>query len=134
MGRILLDLTTDEGKSKNKNKNMNVDKLCHNFYEAMQIESLNRERQFKQMMKQVEENLLQKELTSHTISMDIRPPTCFSPRNVLNTMALKNDCLRLFPTRNKFGSTAKDHTMDVVEFLPLFSKSKPLVCLRAIER
>ena len=117
MGRILLDLTTDEGKSKNKNKNMNVDKLCHNFYEAMQIESLNRERQFKQMMKQVEENLLQKELTSHTISMDIRPPTCFSPRNVLNTMALKNDCLRLFPTRNKFGSTAKDHTMDVVEFL-----------------
>ncbi len=29
--------------------------------------------------------------------MDIRPPTCFSPRNVLHTMALKNDCLRLFP-------------------------------------
>ena len=114
MGRILLDLINEKGK---KPKDQNIENLCHNFYEAMQIESLNKERQFKQLIKQVEDNLIKKELTSHTITMDIRPPTCYSPRPILTTMAQKNECYRLFPSRNKFGGSSKEHNMDVVEFL-----------------
>jgi hypothetical protein len=116
MGRILLDMATEEEKNK-KNKNIKVERLCQNFYEAMQLDSMNRERQFAQLIKQVEENLVKRELTSHTVTMDIRPPQCFNPRATLLTMAQKNECLRLFPTRNKFGNVSKDQSVDVVEFL-----------------
>ena len=117
MGRILLDMATEEEKSKKNNKNIKVERLCQNFYEAMQLEARNRERQFSQLIKQVEDNLVKRELTSHTVSMDIRPPQCFAPRPVLTSIAQKNECLRLFPTRNKFGSFSKDQSVDVVEFL-----------------
>ena len=116
MGRILLELISETNKGK-KSKDQNIENLCHNFYEAMQIESLNKERQFKQLIKQVEDNLIKKELTSHTITMDIRPPSCYSQRPILTTMAQKNECYRLFPSRNKFGGSSKEHNMDVVEFL-----------------
>lgn len=117
MGRILLDMTTEEEKNKKSNKNLKIERLCQNFYEAMQIDSRNRERQFAQLIKQVEENLVKRELTSHTVSMDIRPPQCFAPKPTLHSMAQKNECLRLFPTRNKFGNMSKDQSVDVVEFL-----------------
>jgi len=117
MGRILLDMATKEEKNKKSNKNMKVERLCQNFYEAMHLDSINRERQFAQLIKQVEENLIKRELTSHTVSMDIRPPQCFNPRATLLTIAQKNECLRLFPTRNKFGNVSKDQSVDVVEFL-----------------
>ena len=116
MGRILLDITTEEEKNK-KNKNLRVERLCQNFYEAMQIDMRNKERQIAQLVKQVEENLVKRELTSHTVTMDIRPPQCFAPKPTLHSMTQKNECLRLFPTRNKFGSISKDQSVDVVEFL-----------------
>jgi len=117
MGRILLDLANEEGKSKKANKKMNVDRLCQDFYEAMQMEARNRDRQMKQLVQQVEESILKKELTSHTVSLDIRPPHCYSSKPILLTMAQRNECSRLFPTRNKFGNTAKDQAVDVIEFL-----------------
>ena len=117
MGRILLDMATEEGKSKKSSRKIDVDRLCQNFYEAMQMEARNRDRQFKTLVKQVEDNLLKKELTSHTVSMDIRPPTHFAQKPILGSVAQKNECIKLYPTRNKFGNTSKDSNMDVVEFL-----------------
>ena len=112
LGRILLTM-----KSDSKKKDFKIEDLCYDFYEAMQVETRNKERQLLQMTKQVEDNLIKKELTSHTVGMDIRPPTCFALRPVLNTVAQRNECIRLFPSRNKFGGLSREHTSDVVEFL-----------------
>ena len=112
LGRILLGLQNNL-----KKKGIQGEDICYDFYEAMQIEARNKERQLMQMTKLVEDNLIKKELTSHTITMDIRPPTCYSPRPTMVTVAQRNECIRLFPSRVKFGGSSKDNNMDVVEFL-----------------
>jgi len=112
LGRILLTMKDS------KKKDFKIEDLCYEFYEAMQVETRNKERQLLQMTRQVEDNLIKKELTSHTVGMDIRPPTCYAPRPALLTVAQRNECIRLFPSRNKFGGPSRESsTADVVEFL-----------------
>ena len=41
------------------------------------------------------------------------PPMCYAPRPTLNMMAQKNECIRLLPSRIKFGGPFND----VVKFL-----------------
>ena len=112
LGRILLGLQNNL-----KKKGIQSEDICYDFYEAMQIDARNKERQLMQMTKLVEDNLIKKELTSHTITMDIRPPMCYAHRPTMVTVAQRNECIRLFPSRVKFGGSSKDNNMDVVEFL-----------------
>ncbi|WP_371079278.1 hypothetical protein, partial [Salmonella enterica] len=53
LGRILLTMKNDS-----KKKDFKIEDLCYEFYEAMQVETRNKERQLLQMTKQVEENLI----------------------------------------------------------------------------
>ena len=122
LGRILLTMKNDS-----KKKDFKIEDLCYEFYEAMQVETRNKERQLLQMTKQVEENLIKKELTSHTVGMDIRPPTCYAPRPALLTVAQRNECIRLFPSRNKFGGPTRENTVDVVEFLHAMNAAHEVV-------
>ena len=121
LGKILMELVTDNNKSKKGSKDkenaLNMEWFSQNFYEAMQMDARARDRQAEIITKTVQNDLLKRDLTSHTLSMDIQPPMCFAPRPVMTNIQQRAECLKIFPSRNKFGGFNKEHSIDVVEFL-----------------
>jgi hypothetical protein len=123
MGQILLNLLKDTfkvaKKSNVKEMDSDIHELCTNFYNAMRMGKMNTSRQIKQSAKDLEDQLIEKELNGHLLHENTKPPKEFSPTPTLLNTHLRNEAMKCFPTKGpKFsGNPLRDGGMDIIEFL-----------------
>jgi hypothetical protein len=123
MGQIFLNLLKDTfklaKKTNVKEMDSDVNELCTNFYNAMRMGKMTTNRQIKQSAKDLEEQLIEKELNGHLLNDNTKPPSNFSPVPTLVNIHLRNEAMKCFPTRgSKFsGYPSRDGGTDIIEFL-----------------
>jgi len=122
LGKILLKMVEDQTylarKTNNKEMATNIDDVCVAFYNAIKLERNNFNGKVKETVSQVEENLMAKELSAHSLNASVVPPTNFSPVPVINSPQKLTEIMKIFPKPGRFsGSSQKDNHMSVVEFL-----------------
>lgn len=123
MGRILIGLLKDSfqlaKKTNVKEMNSDLNELCTNFYNSMRWSNMSTKRQISQRAKELEQNLIDRELNSHLLNENTDPPKHFSSVPTLITPQLRNEALKSFPTRHpKFsGVSIREGGVDVIEFL-----------------
>jgi hypothetical protein len=125
MGRILLGLLNENvraaKRSASKTMELNIDVLCQDFCEAMQMMNDSTRRNILQANAAVQQRILDRELNAHTINMSIEPPTYFSPRSTIHDLQHKAEVMRFFPRKHKFNGSLHDNATDIVEFLGLMN-------------
>jgi hypothetical protein len=123
MGQIILNLIRDVStlaqKANLKEMDTDVKEVCTQFYNAMRLGKSTTNRQIKQSAKDLEEQLIEKELNGHLLNNNTKPPTEFSPVPTITSSHLRNEAMKCFPTRSpKFsGSPSRDGGTDIIEFL-----------------
>ena len=122
MGRIFINLLKDSfqlaKKTNVKEMESELHDMCSSFYSAMRLDASNVNRKIKKSTKDLEESIIEKELNGHLLNEDSTPPTHFSKIPTLITPHLRNEAMKIFPTRNpRFsGQFGRDAT-DIDEFL-----------------
>ena len=124
MGKILIGLVQDSMQLAEKNNlrsmETNLPELCTNFYNAMMLEKNKTNRRILQTTAEIEANMINKELNSHTLNQNVEPPTYFSPVPTLLSPRQRADCMKLFPTGSqKFAGLKKENGMCIIEYLSL---------------
>jgi len=124
MGKIFIGLLKDNmqlaEKSKLKAMELSLQDLCTNFYNAMKLERNRTNNRINQTAFDIEQNIIQKELNSHTLNQSVEAPTMFSPVPTLLTPRQRAECMKLFPTGSqKFSGQLKDKDMSIIEFLSM---------------
>ncbi len=133
LGRIFLKLIGDNTELAKKcnlrQMDCNILDVSKEFHAAMVQEKNDLLSRLAQNSTEIECNLIQKELNSHTINQSVEPPSNFSPVSVLNSSAKLAESMRVFPCRtgSKFSGSSKDHTMTIMEFLSCM-KTAQLQC------
>jgi hypothetical protein len=123
MGQILLNLLKDmftlSKKTNVKEMDSEVNQLCTSFYNAMRMGKVSTNRQIKRSAKDLEDQLIEKELNSHLLNENTKPPAHFSPTPYITSAHLRNEAMKCFPTRGpKYsGQSIRDGGMDIIEFL-----------------
>ena len=122
MGKILIGLVQDSMQLAEKNNlrsmETNLPELCTNFYNAMMLEKNKTNRKILQTTAEIEANIINKELNSHTLNQNVEAPTHFSPVPTLLTPRQRADCMKLFPTgSHKFAGARKENDMCIIEYL-----------------
>jgi len=122
LGQFLLTVVADNmdlhKKIKSKSTKINIDTLCETFYRSINQNEENIDMKIRDGKAEIKQDIIDQELTSHTINREIRAPTNFSRREL--SADEWNAALRQFPTRTKFsGSTNDEHKggMSVTEYL-----------------
>ena len=119
VGSILIQLLgecADQASKNNKTMSFGVDQLCNLFYNH----KLHEKQKLKQRMQQHaacwEEEMIERELNSHTLNQTVEPPSSFSAVPTLESNKQMADVMRLLPSgSNKFsGAPGK---MSVLEYL-----------------
>jgi len=124
MGKILISLLKDNmqlaEKSKLKAMELSLPELCTNFYNAMKLERNRTNNRINQTAAEIEQNIIQKELNSHTLNQSIEAPSYFSPGPTLLSPRQRAECMKLFPTgSHKFSGQLRDKDMSIIEFLSM---------------
>ena len=121
LGKILLDFERDTlavmEKSGLKEMSCNVTDLCEGFYKHMQMEREQNKMQLKKVAAELEKNMLSREINSHLLNQEFKPPEYFSPSPVMLTPGQRAECMRVFPTRSPKFSGNGAHSANVIEFL-----------------
>ena len=135
MGKLLLRMAGQHNDLCEKGNNTNIvnlDNLCQDFYENLQLEQSNLRKkltkqngdieaigqkltaQYDNIGQTVESSILEKEMNFSSMKQSIDPPKYFSDVPVLTTAKTLNETLKIFPTRhsNKF-----DGSGNILEFL-----------------
>jgi len=123
LGRILLSLLKDSTnlaeKAKLKKMESEINDLCTNFYDSVRLEKAKLQKQRKQVVAEVEASILEKELNSHMLNLDMDPPTNFSLVPTLMSAHQRADAMKLFPCRGTKFLGISNTGMDVTEFLSM---------------
>jgi len=123
LGRILLSLLKDSTnlaeKAKLKKMESEINELCTNFYDSVRLEKAKLQKQRKQVVAEVEASILEKELNSHMLNLDMDPPTNFSPIPTLLSAHQRADAMKLFPCRGAKFMGLSNNGMDITEFLSM---------------
>ncbi len=124
LGKIFIGLLKDNmqlaDKTKLRSMEMSIQDLCTNFYNAMKLERNRTNNTICQSVAEIEANIINKELNSHTLNQSVEAPTNFSPVPTLLTPRQRAECMKLFPTGNhKFSGQLKDRDMSIIEFLSM---------------
>ena len=122
MGKILIGLLKDTfqlaKKTNVKEMESDLTDMCTNFYNAMRLGQTNTKRQIKHASRNLEEQLIEKELNGHLLNENTDPPKCFSPTPILLTPHQRNEAMKCFPTRSpRFSGQSSRDGMDIIEFL-----------------
>ena len=119
VGSILIRLLgecTDQASKNNKTMSFGVDQLCNLFYNHKLHEKQKLNQKMQQHAASWEEEMIERELNSHTLNQTVEPPTAFSSVPTLESNKQLADVMRLLPAgANKFsGAPGK---MSVLEYL-----------------
>jgi len=121
LGRILLQLAKDHvnlaRKTNLKSMNTSIDKLCSDFKRGMLQERAESKQDIDDVTRQIELNIIHKELNSHKINAIIEPPTNFSPTPAIHSANKLKEIQGVFPKRGHFSGFPKDGGTSVTEFL-----------------
>ncbi len=121
LGQLLPTVVADNmdlhKKLKSKSTKINVEALSEAFYRSINQTEEEIEAEFREGKEEVKQDIIDQELTSHTINREIRPSTYFS--NCEFTSEEWNAVMRQFPTRNKFSGAGDESKggMTVTEYL-----------------
>ncbi len=134
LGKIFLKLMEDmtylARKTNNKDMVTNVDDLCSSFHNAIKLERSNINTKVKDTASKVEENLIRKELSSHSINASVVPPAYYNPTPVITSPQKLTEIIKIFPKQARFsGNSQKDGQMSVVEFLNNLTSAQNQCCL-----
>jgi len=119
VGSILIQLLgecADQASKNNKTMSFGVDQLCNLFYNHKIHEKQRLKQKMLQHAASWEEEMIERELNSHTLNQTVEPPTSFSSVPTLESNKQLADVMRLLPSGgNKFsGAPGK---MSVLEYL-----------------
>ena len=121
LGRMLLNMHSDAcdmtEKTGLKELSQNMRDLCEGFYTHLQLERKLIKDEVKETAGELEKNMLSREINSHWLNQDFKPPTVFSVTPTLLTPGQRAECLRVFPTRGQKFSGTGDNSPNVIEFL-----------------
>lgn len=122
LGNILLKMVQDQlniaRRTNCKDMETNVNDLCSAFHSAIRTERANVNNKVRDTVSQVEENLMNKELNSHSINASVIPPKYYNPTPVITSPQKLTEIMRIFPKAARFsGNMQRDGQMSVVEFL-----------------
>jgi len=119
MGSILLRLLNENMKLAerigHRNMDLSAQELATQFYNWQLSEKQKIKSKIMQTTAGLEESILTREMSSHTINQSIEPPSSFSPVPTLLTARQRADCFKLLPSgSNKFSG---DRGMSILEYL-----------------
>ena len=119
VGSILIKLLgecADQASKNNKTMSFGVDQLCNLFYNHKIHEKQKLKQKMQQHAASWEEEMIERELNSHTLNQTVEPPSNFSAVPTLESNKQLADVMRLLPSgANKFsGAPGK---MSVLEYL-----------------
>lgn len=134
LGKILLKMVEDQTylarKTNNKEMATNIDDVCVAFYNAIKMERNNFNGKVEETVSQVEDNIMAKELSAHSLNASVQPPTVFNPTPVINSPQKLTEIIKIFPKPGRFsGNAQKDGHMSVVEFLNILTAAQNQCCL-----
>lgn len=127
LGRLLLNIVQDNfelhKKLNIKNMSCDVEDICHDFLSALKLEDRKITSELNRTVREVEDNILSRELNSHSINQSVSPPTKFSKSETLISPQRMAEALHLFP---KGGSkfSGKEHTVSIAEFLSICTSAQ----------
>lgn len=119
VGHILIQLLgecADQAKRNKQSMSFGVDDLCTLFYNHKLHEKHRLGHRIKQANVEWEEEMIERELNSHTLNQTVEPPTVFSPVPTLESNKQLAEVMRLVPgAGHKFSGTPGK--MSVLEYL-----------------
>jgi len=123
MGRILLSLLKDSTnlaeKAKLNKMECELNELCTNFYDSLRLEKAKMQKQRRQVIADIETSMIEKELNSHMLNLDINPPNNFSPTPTLLSARQRADAMKLFPCNGNKFTGSPNHGFDITEYLSM---------------
>lgn len=132
LGAVLLKLAQEcvniSEKNNKKSMTFDINDLANQFYEGIRIERANTTEKLSHTVETVEQALLNKELSVHTINSAVEPPTNFSPIPVITSLQKLVEIQKIFPKPGKFsGNLSVDGNYSVIHFLNAL-KSAQEIC------
>jgi len=119
MGNILMRLLeecTEQARKNNKTMSLGVDELCEQFYNHKISERQKLNHKVQLAAENWGNDMLQKELNSHTLFSQLKPPTRYAPGPTLETNRQTAEVLKLLPSGgHKFNGDPRK--MSVLEYL-----------------
>lgn len=118
LGAILFKLAQDNTLlAGEKGLVTNISDLCTSFHTAIQIQKSDMDEKLLQSHDEIQQALIHKDLNSHQINTNIKPPDYFSPIPTITTPQKLTEILKVFPRGNKFSGSNQESQISVVEFL-----------------
>lgn len=120
MGKILVSLYKDnlnlaERTGVNEMASTLGD-LCKSFHDSLVMQKENKQKELLEAAAHIQQGILEKELNSHLLHQDFKPPEFYSPVPTLLTTAQRAEAMRVFPVRGqKFSGSGEGP--NVLEFL-----------------
>jgi hypothetical protein len=128
IGSVLLALARDNfelSKRLNfKESNINIEQMCNAHYAHSLEEKENASETQKNAVKQIEKNLIERDLNSHRINLSFEPPSNFSPVQTLYSTSDRADAEKLFPCRTKFSGGHGNNSIGLVEYFSMLSTAQ----------
>jgi hypothetical protein len=123
LGQCLIGLVKDtvklSDKAKVRSMTTDLEKLCNAFVENKHSERAYINSQLNMAAKEVEKNILDRELNSHAMNSSmLEPPKFYSEVPTLTSIQKLNEVLKIFPRAGKFsGNLSRDNGVSVCEYL-----------------
>jgi len=119
LGRTIIKLVNHHNKSLNDNDpGIDLEEVCTAFDTNMQLNVKDVQKLIDESNQELKKNIYQKDLSFHLLNPRFKPPSNFSPINVLNSPHKATEALKLFPShsKSKFSGINKDGP-NLAEFL-----------------
>lgn len=137
IGAILIKLAQDNTalarKTNLRGIETNISDLCTSFHAAVQTERADMENRLHQTHEQIEQNIINKDLSSHKINCSITPPQHFSPEPTITSTSKLAEVLKIFPRNMKFSGSKQDNHVSIIEFLNTLKTAQDQVQLSESE-
>ena len=121
MGRLLLknltDLTILAKKTNTKESEANISEFCLEFCAALDLEKDQLDEKIRENNKQLEKNLIDKELDSHKVNASFTPPQEWGKHPTLTSLSKITAANKAFPGMGKFRGFNRDGYLNIIEFL-----------------
>lgn len=136
IGAILIKLASDNTalarKANLRGVETNINDLCTSFHTATILDKNSLENELARSHKELEYNLIAKDLNSHTINNAVKPPQFFSETPTLTSTAKLLEIQKILPRNIKFSGARTDN-MSVVEFLNTLTEAQHQLVLTEME-
>ena len=134
LGNLILRLTSSNAELARKLNMKNTDtpglgEVCTKFVEALRLERNRAANKVNKATSEIEDNILQKELSYHQINAPIKPPQYFSATPVLTSAKKLQEAIKTFPTKSGQRFNGESDGVNILEFLTSLNTAQEIMQL-----